>query len=90
LFLGIDIGTYSSMGMLVAPAGRVVKTVVVELFRQLLTGSPYRGADVAFSDHNFDQPAGFKMRVSVQLPSRLTLEQVWGAPTLRSLYNTYA
>jgi xylulokinase len=72
LLLGIDVGTYSSKGVLVEADGSIVKTAVVEhemsvphpgwaeqdadaiwwgdvvkICRQLLNGSPYRGADVA-------------------------------------------
>lgn len=72
LLLGIDVGTYSSKGVLVEADGRVINTAVVEhsmsiphpgwaeqdadavwwgdvvkICRRLLSGAPYRGADVS-------------------------------------------
>ncbi|MBN1875574.1 MAG: glycoside hydrolase family 2 protein, partial [Anaerolineae bacterium] len=48
------------------------------------------GADVVFSDNNFDVPAGRSVRVTCPLLPGWTLEDARDALWMRSLYNSFA
>jgi len=121
LLLGIDIGTYSSKGVLVSGAGEILRQAVVPhgidmpepgwveqdaeavwwgdtiaLCRQMLSGQPYSGADVAavavsaigpclvpLDDHDRALRPGILYGVDTRATAEiLWLEETWGVEAL--------